>query len=246
MLFRFCGLVTFIVLVHTVYAGNCSLSPKWTIERELVKFDVTGLSVKSTPLRNGQPAGQNSFSWGFDKIVERLKTPETADHIVIGNYGCISPRTNFAEISKFLDGAYYIDPLEPSVPGRICTGFRSETQPGSAQCGEVVSYLEPYDLDCYSQRILDEIGGFKRETILVKITHPLYPEFSLDASYAVVDADYNYTYHHPFGGEFNVQYLYVAHFPSLYSQKNKLVLTVATCTIFMPIPGRTTSNSHTI
>jgi hypothetical protein len=173
-------------------------------------------------LRNGQPVGNNTFTWGFDTMVERLKTPVINGSEVLNQY-CIAPRLDLAEFFSIATGGAQLNPLEQKMPNQVCTGQGEGPFPGSTQCGEYVSHISTTDLDCWAERVFDQIGGFNRESVVVHAIHPMHPDLKMTFLYSLLDGDYNYTYFHPLGGQHPVSYRYVTFCTCFFFQK--LVLT---------------------
>lgn len=199
------------LMICTCSSANCTNSPTITLARERVLYEVSGGHVVSHAVVGGQFVGSNSISWTLDMMVERNKTAAVYAGVVY-EYGCVMPildASSFAEI--FLTNSTHLDPLEPSVPGHICSGKGRELTPGSLQCGDVLGHIRVQDFDCWTEHTNGTLGGFNLETVVVHFSHPSYPAFSLRTSYQLLDADLEYIYVHPQGGNQTLEYQYAPH-----------------------------------
>jgi hypothetical protein len=204
-------LFVLVILFGIADAGNCTQQAPMRLKTSVVWFDISGSQVVATAVRNGSPVGNNKIFWDLAVMVEREKTPTIPSGNTVIDYNCIMPRLDLSEFFNITAGGTQLNPLEPAVPGQVCTGESEENAPGENRCGTVVSHIGPDDLDCYSERIEDKLGGFNRTSIITHHSHPLYPNFQFVSSYELLDGDYNYTYNHPAGGTFQIVYRCVNH-----------------------------------
>lgn len=210
------------ILVQSVSAGNCSSVEPLKLERDRVWFVVSGGNASAITVFNGAPYGTNSIGWVLDMAVERKKTTVEVGRPEDVQYRCVVPRPDFKNFEAFLRPQ--LDPLEPRVPGRDCSGYVDPTYPGANDCGEVVAHIRASEFNCWQERAYDSLEGFSRERILVYFSLSDDPLFNMTISYELLDGNLNYTYNHSFGGQHEIQYRYVLFFSNFF--KKRILMTV--------------------
>lgn len=198
---RFWSIVGLLLVFATLgNAKSCaSMESEWLI-RERVHFEIAGPRAVAYAA-SGATRSKNSVSWTVTSFVEREKSIKTLSGSTPIEYDNIAPIRDPARgYAMFESGEDFLDPLEYDS-NSPCTG---ET---SLPCGKILGVFEVGQLDCQSTRTKDMLEGIPREMIVIHITDPDQPDFRLNISYVLLDADLD-TYHTSQGNSQLISYRY--------------------------------------
>jgi hypothetical protein len=170
------ALITFLALAHQSLAGNCSAADPIVIMRETAQFTVGPSWARMRPASGGLPRGSASLLWELTVLTERSRTFFDLHGRPLGlRSQCVRPDAGFVTF----------DPLAPRVPGQAC----SDTV--EAECGELYSYLQVSDMDCWfeHQKDVPFLNGSKLESVVAHFTHPNHSTFSLRIASYLTDKE---------------------------------------------------------
>jgi hypothetical protein len=156
-------------------AGNCSQVPARRLSRPGAIYEITGASAVVYPAFNDQPVPGILANWTVFSLVERNRTIYDINGGLLGSSLCYDPGDAELLLQEL------VDPFAPGVPNEPC--FSGTNRP----CGGLYQHLDLHDMDCYQTHVIAPFEGTMRESIFAYLTHPLYPNFSMVASFHLVD-----------------------------------------------------------
>lgn len=187
--------------------GNCSSlhEPQLVMTRGNIRVEVTGTNITMSLIRDGKVVPGAYLTYVATVVVERsrvftstMPSPQCSAPLSPLGYNATS---NFFQLGcLFTEEGCLADPLLPRDPNTPCPG-----SVWGAPCGDLLSYVQFSDMDCYPELLNITVDGHLVETIRITFTEPA-SDFTVVALCQLPFDDF--TYYPPVNNYVGVPFVY--------------------------------------